>query len=304
MTGRGTDNPEVSATTSGAALAPAKRHEAPHRGAGPSFTDCSLMTFRSNNELVRIWNASPHLALAFADVEHFIEASSAQSRGDVSRYVENATAWFDLTHQRTQAAVARIRAARMLDTGSAGTPITERIGGRLVVWLYGSLGPRPALADADVICRAIEQNADAEIMVRIASSGGLAEHGDRIATSLSLHPGMSVAIVDKYACSAATTVACACRRIRMRSDAVWMVHEASATTWGTAAEIHAAADALAAEDLKSEQHYSSTRGIATDVVRTAMREARYLSADEAMRIGFVDEIIPALPIDWDAQPWP
>ena len=251
---------------------------------------------------LREWNASAHLVLAFADFDHFLEGVYVAHRAAIDGCLDDVTAWQNTVAERTSEAVVRIRAARALSVPVGGAPAFERVGARLVVWLYGNIWSAPAIANAEVLCDAIDANADAAaVVVRIASTGGLALHGDRIAAALERHKGRTVAVVDKFAFSAATVVACACDRILMRADAAWMVHRTNTTVSGDAAALRRALSSLNCGDIGLANHYARKRRFGASFAREAMESAHFYSAIQAQAAGFVDQIIPPLSIDWGAS---
>lgn len=247
------------------------------------------------------WRANPQLAYAFADFSHFLEGMLAAYQAAAEGRAAELRAWNRHVADRTLEAVSRIRAARRVSEPSTGAPTFERTGARLVVWLYGKIWTAPAIANADAICAALQQHADASaVVVRIASCGGLADEGQRIAAALDQHAGRTVAVVDKFAFSAATLIACACDRVLMRSDAAWMVHCTNATVSGNADQLRARAGELSVRDLSIERIYARKRRVSLHAAHHAMRDANVLTAIQAHAAGFVDQIIPALPIDWGA----
>jgi ATP-dependent protease ClpP protease subunit len=256
-----------------------------------------------HENLQQVWRDRPHLAFAFADFAHFESVAIAHRTQVVRGLYDIATAYVDDDGEAAKRAADRIRRARYSSHQLPAGQICERVGNRLVVWLYGPIGHGPAGCNADVIGSALEQHADVSaVLVRIASGGGNANHGDRIAYYLENHKARTVAIVDKFAFSAASQIAAACDRVLMRTDAVWMMHRVIGAAFGNAERIDQKVRELRCHDILSINAICRKRRIRHADARAAVYAGDFLSAIQAVDAGLADQIIPALPIDWGDEP--
>jgi len=250
-----------------------------------------------------IWDANPHLAWTHADFGAFLQARSVLA----FRHDEDVRAELDDITQdheeRRSLALARLR---LVDApmGIEDKPrIWDRQGTRLVLWVYGPIGGANCHADARVIVDALNDNKDAAgVVVRIASAGGYEHSAVNIYNALVAHPGRVIAIVDKFAYSAASLIACAAHRVCMRRDAAWMTHRSWNTKRGNADEFATHSAALRVRDDQIAKTMAARRRISVHDMRMLMKTSRYLSATEALEAGVCDAITQPLPIpnaDWD-----
>jgi ATP-dependent protease ClpP protease subunit len=105
-----------------------------------------------------------------------------------------------------------------------------------------------------------------------------------------------VAEVDHLCYSAAAVillpVAC---RVVMRENATLMLHEPSRLFWGRASDCLRIAREQRRSDEADWRQLAAVRKIPYSRVRRVALAEHFLSASEALRLGFVDEISPALP---------
>ena len=247
-----------------------------------------------------VWQSRPHLAFAFADFQHFLHAAFQQYHQHDTARLANEVKYSDSVERSAVLAQQRIARARYPAFPVGESPAFERVKDRLVIWLYGHIGPGAACS-SDVLCDVLHANSDAAaVVVRIASAGGDAGQAICIADAILQHKGRTVAVVDKFAYSAATFVAAHCDRVLMRSDASWMVHNSRLNTEGDARRLRATISDLEVMDLQLRRAYARKRRMTTFQVQQHMDAGAFLSSAQALAAGFVDTIIPALPIDWGA----
>lgn len=252
-----------------------------------------------HEQLQQAWRDRPHLAFAFADFTHFKQAASVHLIPGSSALRDIATSFAAEDAEAADRAAQRIQLARSPNRRLSGPRVVERIGSRLVVWLYGLIGPAPASCSADTICATLREHSDVSaILVRIASGGGIANDAGRIAYDLGQHKARTVAIIDKFAFSAASIVASACDRVLMRTDAVWMMHRTHVAVSGNTERLQRAIRELNYYDIQAARTYSLKRKIRVSTARERMDACEYLSAIQAKDAGLIDHIIPALPIEW------
>jgi ATP-dependent Clp protease protease subunit len=136
-----------------------------------------------------------------------------------------------------------------------------------------------------------------ELEVRISSPGGSVFDGIAMYRAISSWAGPKTAIVDGLAASAASFVMLAADKVQAGAEAMIMVHEAwgGLFTAGTADEIVAAAEALAAPLRKANDSivsiYTSRTSIPEAKVRELMAAETWMTGAEAKAQGFVSEVL-------------
>lgn len=254
----------------------------------------SLLT---DTDAHRVWQANPHLQFCHADFGAFAQSHSLQcasAREESQRIGEDQTA---RSHELRALALARLNLLH-----NPATPAThrciERRGTRLVVWLYGPIG-HDAL-QVDTLCDGLNAHQDVGgIVLRIASAGGYAEEAIRIAGTLRNHPARVVAIIDRFAYSAASAIASVAHRVLIRRSAMWMAHTACVTHTGNADTFHQRAISLRGTDARIATLYANRRRRASaSDIHHLMSNSSYLNAEQAVAAGVCDDVIADLPLTW------
>lgn len=135
-----------------------------------------------------------------------------------------------------------------------------------------------------------EQDDDAEIHVRINSPGGSAFDGAAIYNVLAQSDRRVVVHIDGLAASAASLVAMAGDEIRMASNAIMMIHNASGITVGTAADHEKSIEMLRTVDESMAKAYAARGGLGLPDVKEIMDAETWMGAEEAEGYGFADII--------------
>ena len=129
--------------------------------------------------------------------------------------------------------------------------------------------------------------------VRLNSGGGIATEGMAIAAAFKAHkPGVEVTI-EGIAASAATAAACAATRCTIAFGSIYMIHEASGFSVGTAEthrETFATLETL--NDAMAQTYAAKTRRPASEM-RALMRVETWMLADDATARGFCDAVVGA-----------
>ncbi len=146
--------------------------------------------------------------------------------------------------------------------------------------------------------------------VRISSLGG------EVATALDIFQqfrdhGKLTAYLFSFVASSATVIAMGCQKVVMSRHALFLVHQCSSWVdlWGqmnkeqvqeTIARLEEEKRDLEKVDLTVASIYSERTGKSIAEIHDLMKEAKWLSADEAKALGFVDEILEDKPQVMDA----
>jgi len=171
--------------------------------------------------------------------------------------------------------------------GEAELFIYSQIGGG-GFWSEGVTAAQVAAAIADC-----EKQGAKKLAIYINSPGGDVFEGIAILNCLKRFSGEKVVYVDGLAASIASVIAMAGDRRCMGSGAMMMVHDpsafASARGVGTAAEMRAKAEDLDKIATAMAGAYAERTKKDESAMRTIMRAETWMTAAEAVELGFADE---------------
>ena len=137
------------------------------------------------------------------------------------------------------------------------------------------------LADLDV------ENID----VYINSNGGVVDTAIAINNALKRHKAKVTVNIDGIAASAATLITCAGDTVRMPKNALFMIHNPSTIAMGDSEEMRKQADVLEKYKNSITETYLQKVNIDKEKLSELMDSESWLSAEEALKYGFIDEII-------------
>jgi ATP-dependent Clp protease protease subunit len=186
----------------------------------------------------------------------------------------------------------------------------EAGAGEATVYLYDVIVSSQADADwfggvaAETFVRALNAIEAPVIHLRINSPGGDVFAGRAMQAAVSAHQSKIIAHVDGYAASAASYVALAADEVEMADGAMFMVHKAWALAVGNADELLELADLLEKIDESLIATYVKQTGIAADKIEAMMAAETWISANEAVELGFADRIAEGAAkdrIEWDVS---
>jgi ATP-dependent protease ClpP protease subunit len=133
-----------------------------------------------------------------------------------------------------------------------------------------------------------------EIHIMINSSGGSAVHADAIYGILKSHPAKKVVFIQGACGSAATQIAMAGDRIYMVSNGYFFIHQTHIIAYGGAADMYAAHLFLEEKEKKIRKLYSARTNLSIKKLKEMMIRETRLIASEALELGFIDIILPAI----------
>lgn len=144
---------------------------------------------------------------------------------------------------------------------------------------------------AKAVRKALSDNKNAKrIVVNIDSSGGSFFDGLAIYQMLQEHPAQVDVVIGARSASAATVAQMAGDTITMHETSTMLVHPVWTVAIGNAEELRKAADDLDMLTESAVKAYAARTGMDADAVRALMSEDRYMSAEEALSLGFCTEI--------------
>ena len=129
-----------------------------------------------------------------------------------------------------------------------------------------------------------------ELRVYINSPGGDVFAGQAILSMLNRHPAMVTVYIDGLAASAASLVAMAGDKIIMPRNAMMMIHNPWTIAWGDSNTFRQVADELDKIRESMIPVYETRTGLPRDEIIKMLDAETWMTADEAVELGFADEI--------------
>lgn len=133
---------------------------------------------------------------------------------------------------------------------------------------------------------------DAEkVIVRVNSGGGEVFTGIGIYNLLKDSDKEIEVIINGYAGSIASVIAMAGDTVKMPSNAMFMIHNPLSMVYGNSSDMRKMADDLDKVKQAIQKTYEDRTNLSADELSTMMDNETWLTADEALKYGFCDEII-------------
>ena len=129
-----------------------------------------------------------------------------------------------------------------------------------------------------------------ELRIFINSGGGSVFDGIAIFNQIARHKARKVVHVDGIAASIASVIAMAGDEILIAENGMMMIHSASGVTMGTAADHRETAEALDRVDGSIVNTYVNRTGAKPDDIRQMMAATTWMTAQEAVELGFADKV--------------
>jgi ATP-dependent protease ClpP protease subunit len=156
---------------------------------------------------------------------------------------------------------------------------------------------------ATQLIEAIKHADDAAVLnLYINSPGGDVFEARAIMAALQRFPGQTVAHIDALCASAATSIALACSEVNMSPGALFMIHNASGAVWGDKTAMRETADLLQKVELAIVADYTRKTQKTPEDISAMMDAETWMTAEEALAHGFIDQITPQRTADKSGQP--
>jgi ATP-dependent Clp protease protease subunit len=174
-------------------------------------------------------------------------------------------------------------------------------GGDAEIEIYGYLSEYSWLGDEitpRMFSDELDRLAGAPVTLRINSPGGDVIAASVMRAMLTDYKGKITARIDGVCASAATMVALAADKIKMQDSAFFMIHDPSVALMMADLNIDALQgflDALKSVKTGIIDAYELRTGISRDRLARMMRDETWMSASEAVTMGFADEVIKGGP---------
>lgn len=132
-----------------------------------------------------------------------------------------------------------------------------------------------------------------KLNVRINSPGGSVFDGTAIYNALAKHKGEVTVNIDGIALSMASVIAMAGDTVRMANNALMMVHNPQGAAYGEAKDLRAYADVMDKAKGNLVTAYTKKSGRDADTIAALMDAETWMTAEEALAEGLIDEITEA-----------
>jgi len=136
----------------------------------------------------------------------------------------------------------------------------------------------------------LEQAAGQDVEVHISSVGGSAFDAIAIYDLLKKYPGNVTTYIDALAASAASVVAMGGKTVIMSKYALLMIHKPMVGSGGNADELLQDVQMLNIVQSRLAQIYADKTGLDGVTVNSLINAVTWLSADQALDLGFIDAI--------------
>lgn len=189
---------------------------------------------------------------------------------------ENASDWFRIENNAD-------------DADATDVLIYSSIGGWFGMW-------------ADEFVDELKAVTTSKINLRLNSPGGSVFDGIAIANAIRSHPATVTVYVDSLAASIASVIAMSGDRLVMMPQSQLMVHNASGGCYGDATEMTKMADLLDKQSRNIAEAYAQHTGGSLAEWQQYMADETWFTADEALKVGLADEVVPMRKTTKEATP--
>jgi ATP-dependent protease ClpP protease subunit len=181
----------------------------------------------------------------------------------------------------------------MLAVKNAATPQSikfENAGESANIYLKGVIDEDFGIG-ANALREAFAQADGKPVNLYVNSPGGSIFEGREMQAVIANYPGEVTAIIQGVAASAATWVSMAAAKVKMVQGSRYMIHNGMGAAFGGKGDLRSVADLLDSFDTELANEYAA-RTKAEPATMTAFMDAEtWFTADEALKNGFVDEVI-------------
>lgn len=166
------------------------------------------------------------------------------------------------------------------------------------IWIYDVIGDDwfdPSLT-AKELCQTIAAIDTDEIVLHFNSPGGSVSDGTAIYNALITHTAKVSSVIEGWIGSIATILALAADPgcITMFDNVMWMIHQPWTCCCGNEDDMRQSADYLHQVGQLMSRVYMGRCTKTEEELQAALKAETYLTAEQAVEWGFVDEAIPAL----------
>lgn len=191
--------------------------------------------------------------------------------------------------------------SNMNEGGVGGSSLSDNGDKRLSILIFGDIGMWYGLNKDEVYHWLKGSNDVTNIDLYICSQGGGVTDAFVIHDLLKSHTATVTAYITGEACSAATIISSAANKVVISKQAMFMIHCGQWAAYGSADEMQKNIDILRKYDSIIADIYVERTGQSKERVMELMKATTYFNAQEALEMGFVDEIVDAIDIDFSNE---
>lgn len=156
--------------------------------------------------------------------------------------------------------------------------------------MRGPIGEFEGGIDAQSFHDALNEHNGADVTLMLDSPGGVVSDGLSIYNALMQYSGKVTVHIDTMAASIASVIACAADHVVINSNAQFMIHKAWTVAMGNSTDFRGLIAQLDSLDGMIADVYVERTGASRDELMDMMEKETYLSAEDAVAIGFADEV--------------
>lgn len=156
--------------------------------------------------------------------------------------------------------------------------------------MRGPIGDFEGGIDAQSFHDALQEHNGADVTLVLDSPGGVVSDGLSIYNALMQYSGKVTVQIDTIAASIASVIACAADHVIINSNAQFMIHKAWTVAMGNSTDFRGLIEQLDHLDGLIADVYVERTGASRDELMDMMEKETFLSAEDAVAIGFADEV--------------
>lgn len=157
------------------------------------------------------------------------------------------------------------------------------------IYLYETVDSRDGICALD-ICKLLNDANGRRVLMRINSPGGSVNEGIAIFNAMRRYRGGCDVIVDGVACSIASIIAMAGRRITMAKSAKMMIHSPYTVVQGNADDMRKMADLLDKYTETMVDFYQTKVRMTRSFVKDLLQRETWFNAYQCLELKFCDAL--------------
>ena len=159
-----------------------------------------------------------------------------------------------------------------------------------VIEMRGVIGEFEDAIPANTFLDALQEHSGADLVINLDSPGGSVSDGMAIYNAMMSYSGKITVKIDTIAASIASVIACAADHVIINSNAQFMIHRAWTVAMGNSTDFRGLIEQLDVLDGMIADVYVERTGADKDTLMEMMEAETFLSAEQALEMGFADEV--------------
>lgn len=167
--------------------------------------------------------------------------------------------------------------------------------------LMGDIGGFYGVTQDDLLAALKNSQNLKELHVGLVSPGGSIWDAMTMYNLIKAHPAKTKVHILGFCASAATYLACAFDEVSISRSALYMIHKAESGAWGNSDVLKHEAQVLEQHDKVLVDIYAQKTGLEPATIKRLMKKEGWLEPKEALELGFVDEVVDEITLEYDAE---